>query len=260
MKKLYALFLVVFILNSSSLFSQVPSCQYDYTWLSTGKNGVWPDSATNFSGGTVGAIYTQNITIKVPNDTVTTVFGPPQTLHFDRVELSNPTGFTNYGLPPGLSLACTPSTCKFPGNDTSCMVIYGTPTTAGTYNLGFKLTTYVQEIPNVAINTSTLTYYKIIIAAANGINTFNASTFEVAQSMPNPATNKAIITYNLPGEGKTKLSVYNILGKLMLEKREDGQKGENEFEVNCKEMPSGVCIYNIEYNGKTITRRMIVAQ
>lgn len=260
MKRVIILFFIIFSIQASFLFSQVPPCQFDYTWLALKKSGVWPDSATNFVSGTLGTNYTQNITIKVPNDTVTTAFGPPQTMHFDRIELSNPTGYTNYGLPPGLSLSCTPSTCKFPGNDTSCMIIYGTPTTAGTYNLGFKLTTYMKEFSNVAVNTSTLTYYKIVINSSNGINTFNPGEFEVNQSIPNPSNNKALIKYYLPNEGNVKLTVFNVIGKMLIEKREEALKGENEFEINCKDLAPGVYVYNIEFDGKTISKRMIVSQ
>ncbi len=258
MKKIYLL--LIFLLGNIYLQAQIPACQYDYNWLALGKTGVWPDSAANFVSGTVGVPYTQNVTIRVPDDTTASIFGPPQTLHFDRIELANPAGYTNYGLPSGLSLVCTPSSCKFPGNDTSCMIIYGTPTTAGTYNLGFKLTTYVQEIPNVAVNTSTLTYYKIVIGSSNGINNSIPVVFGLYQNIPNPSETKTLIKYNLPTEGKVKLSIYNTLGKLVFEKKTEGIRGENDWELSTRDFSSGLYMYSIEYNGKVLTRRMVVAR
>ena len=64
------------------MLAQTPVCTYDYTWLALGKNGIWPDSATNFVSGTVGAPYLQNVTIKVPKDTNATIFGSTQNFTF----------------------------------------------------------------------------------------------------------------------------------------------------------------------------------
>lgn len=65
--------------------------------------------------------YLQNVTVNIPNDTVTSL----GTFHYSHVDLQ--ASATNYGLPGGLSLTGTPSTLKFPGNASSCMLIYGTP-------------------------------------------------------------------------------------------------------------------------------------
>ncbi len=260
MKKIFTL--IVLLYFSSSVFAQSPpACQYDYTWLALGKTGVWPDSATNFSPGLVGNAYTQHVTIKVPKDTSASIFGgAPQTFTFDRIELSNPTGYTNYGLPPGLNLSCTPASCKFPGNDTSCLVIYGTPTTAGTYQLGFKLTSYVKELANIAVQSSTLTYYKIIITNPNSIAVHNSPGFEVYECSPNPSSQNAYIRYVLAHDTKVKLCLYNSIGKLVYEKRETGTKGENKLELNTENLAAGVYLYSFECNGNSITKRMIIAK
>lgn len=176
MKKLYFLFVLSFVVSFTSIKAQAPLCSYDYTWLALGKNGVWPDSATNFVSGTVGQPYLQNVTVKVPLDTTVSGF----TFTFSHIDLqTNISSPVNYGLPPGLSLSGTPSNYQFPGNDTSCMVIYGTPTTAGTYNLSFTLKTYMQGIPT-AFNTQTITYYKIVINNAAGIADNAPVKFDVA--------------------------------------------------------------------------------
>lgn len=265
MKKLYFLFSIVFLSLSFVSKAQLPTCSYDMAWLATGREGIFPDSATNFISGNVGSPYVQNLTIKIPNDTTVPGFG---TVHFAHVDLKrNITSPSNYGLPPGLSIGTSASNVqittnayKFPGNDTSCMSIYGTPTTAGTYTLSFTLDTYVSELPFSAINTQTLTYYKITINPAVGLADNVASKFEVSNPVPNPSSTSSSIKYSLPKNGAAKLSVYNTIGKLVYAKKAEGKQGENEFEVNASELASGMYIYSVEFDGKTITKRMIVSK
>jgi hypothetical protein len=257
MKKIYFLFIFVFSLQLSSSFAQAPQCQFDYAWLALGKNGVFPDSATNFVSGIVGQPYIQNVTIKVPYDTTDATLG---TVHFAHIDLqTNITNPVNYGLPPGLSLAGTPSNLKFPGNDTSCMVIYGTPTVAGTYYLSFTLKTWIQEVTFVPVNTQTLTYYKIdILPAGTGINEAEANVFAVGQNIPNPFSGKTRINYSVPQEGKASFALYNMLGKAVIEKKYEAHRGANEIEINSRDLAEGIYFYTIEFNNKTITKRMIV--
>lgn len=258
MKKIYILFAFILSFQLSTMQAQAPQCQFDYAWLALGKNGVFPDSATNFMSGVVGQPYVQNVTVKVPYDTTDATLG---TVHFNHIDLqtniSNP---ANYGLPPGLSLAGTPANLKFPGNDTSCMVIYGTPTTAGTYYLSFTLKTWITEVTLFPVNTQTLTYYKIdILPASTGINSAAETKFEVGQNIPNPFSGKTTIRYSVPAQGKAKFSLYNTLGKLVMEKKADAVKGENNFELNSSELAEGIYMYSVEFNNKTITKRMIVS-
>lgn len=258
MKKIYLLVFLAFSFVLNEINAQAPACTYDYTWLALGKDGIWPDSATNFVSGTVGQPYIQNVTVKVPYDTTDATLG---TVTFNRIELStNLTNPVNYNLPPGLSLSCTPSNCKFPGNDTSCLVIYGTPTTVGTYTLSFTLKTFVNEVPFFAVNTSVVDYYVITINANTaGISDLTGSKFEVGQSVPNPANNSSKIQFVTPGSGKANLKLYNTLGTLVTEKFTEVNKGLNQFEVDCSGLTEGIYIYSVEYNGKSITKKMMVS-
>ena len=258
MKKIYLLLL---LLPFTSIFAQAPACTYDYTWLALGKNGVWPDSATNFVSGTVGAPYIQNFNIKVPKDTLATIFGTTQTFTFKEIDLqTNITNPVNYGLPPGLSLSGTPSTYKFPGNDTSCMVIYGTPTTAGSYTCSFTLKAYVTAFPTLAVSTQTLNYYIINIAPAAGIATNGSYSFQVMQNTPNPVRDNANIKFSAAVDGKAKFAVFNIAGQKISEKEINAQRGENNFEFDATQLESGIYLYSLEMNQQKQCRRMVIAR
>jgi len=257
MKKIYILlFLALPFLNASA------QCTFDYTWLALGKDGVWPDSATNFVSGTVGAAYSQNITVKVPYDTTTTIFGNTSTFHFDHIDLqTNITNPVNYGLPPGLSLSGTPANLKFPGNDTSCMIITGTPTTAGTYTLSFTLKAYVTEFPGIVVSTQVLTYYKIVIAPAAGIAGYgSAVNFQLMQNTPNPVRDNATIKFTAANDGKAKFNVFNIAGQKVFEKEIGASRGDNSFDFDAGQLENGVYLYSVEMNQQKQCRRMVVAR
>ena len=254
MKKIYSL---LFLLSFTSMLAQVPTCTYDYTWLALGKNGIWPDSATNFVSGTVGASYLQNVTIKVPKDTLATIFGSTQTFTFKEIDLQ--ASSTNWGLPPGLSLTGTPSNYKFPGNDTSCMVIYGTPTAVGSYTCSFTLKAYVTAFPTLAVSTQTINYYIINIAPAAGIATNGTYSFQVMQNSPNPVRDNASIKFTSPLEGKAKFAVFNVTGQKVLEKELNAQRGDNNFDVDASQLESGIYLYTVEMNHQKQCRRMVIA-
>lgn len=273
MKKIYSVLslLLLFTFNSKA---QVPTCSLDPVFVAAPKVGIWPDSATNFISGTVGVPYVQNITVKVPKDTVSTI-----KFCFNRFVLSNPTGTVNYGLPPGLNFgSSTPivangtinaaPSLKFPGNANNCASIYGTPTAPGTYTLHLKVDAYgtatlgtCSNSPNVNggsnISTSYLHYYKITIAAATGLKEIGKNTFNL-ENVPNPFSNSTTIRFFLTEEGTAKLEVHNMLGKLMYSTDISAQPGNNEYVFNGKNLSNGMYFYTIKYKNYSETKRMIL--
>ncbi|MBC7864724.1 MAG: T9SS type A sorting domain-containing protein [Bacteroidia bacterium] len=213
--------------------------------------GIFPDSATNFLPGTVNVPYVQNITVTVPVDTQVVPF-PFPAVPFDSIHMVSMTG-----LPPGLSSMCSPGICTWNGGTSGCSGISGTPTTAGTYPLTIMVNAYLggatTPIPQ------TISYYKIIIAPAVGIAENTVFTFDVKQNMPNPFSGKTTVRFTVPGEEKVKFCVYSMLGKIIMERKIDAAKGENEIDVDGKNLAGGMYFYTLEYKGKTVTRRMMVS-
>ncbi|MBS1647351.1 MAG: T9SS type A sorting domain-containing protein [Bacteroidetes bacterium] len=245
MKKIYFLLLAALPFFAA----KAQTCYIDH---SSHHQGIWPDSATNFISGTVGVPYTQNVTLRIPLDTTASGFH----CTYSKMVLSN----TNWNLPPGLSLTGTPSNYNFPGNDSSCMLIYGTPTTAGTYTLNFVIKVYCTQLPFTALTSYTVSYYKITINAASGIENRNGYGFELAQNSPNPVATTTNIKYTAAAEAKMKLSVYNITGQKIIEKDLQAQRGENNYVFDASPLESGVYIYALELNGQRQVRRMVVSK
>jgi hypothetical protein len=255
MKKIYLLFILLPFFNLTAQIA--PTCSLDPVFINSKAEGIWPDSAINFMSGTVGQVYLQNVTVVIPYDTVVSGLG---TIHYSHVDLQ--ASSTNYGLPPGLKLTGTPSTFKFPGNDSSCMAIYGTSTATGTFPLTFILKVYSTEFGNsVALTTYTVGYYKITIAPAAGISTNKNNAFQLMQNYPNPViSNNTVIKYSSPAEGKAKICVYNITGLKESEKEFSVQRGDNNYELDASTLENGIYLYSLELNGQKQIRRMVVAK
>ena len=272
MNKIYTLLLAFLILNTEWSLAQVASCTLDPTFVASNKKGIWPDSATNFISGTVGVPYKQNLTIKVPKDTVTN----PLTLCFNRIEVTTNTGITNFNLPPGLNMlggtnvTVTAGTYKFPGNANTCAEIAGTPTVAGSYTLQFKVQPYMTPAvvscpssPNTAGGSALsaptiLTYYIINIAPPAGIrekvdrNSINLNNF------PNPAKNGTTIQFTVEDIAPVKVVVHNILGEQLLIKQTESRIGQNDLYIDCSKINSGIYFYTLHYKNFSETRTFII--
>lgn len=269
MKKIYFLLLLFIGLNINA---QVPSTCSISPLLN--KAGIWPDSATNFVSGTVGVPYFQNITIKVSKDTS----AGPLSFCFTRFELSNTGSFTNYNLPPGLSMNAGPTltlgtgVIKIPAQAASCAWIAGTPTVAGTYTLQLRVQAFgtpkfgsCATPPNysngTAISTQTLSYYIIQInpSGPTGLNEIvNSKSLNLTAS-PNPASNKTNLKFTVNDESNAKITIHNLLGEKVLENTFETKIGENNYELNLHNLSNGVYLYTIEYKNIKETKRLVVS-
>lgn len=278
MKKIYLsfAFIIAIIVN---LNAQVPTCSLNPTFIASTKNGIWPDSATNFIQGTVGVPYIQNITVKVPKDT-NSIIGK---MCFNRFVLSNPTGTVNYGLPPGLNFGSSTASLangtingspsfKFPGNANNCASIYGTPTTAGTYTLKLKVDAYATPAltfggtcpssPNVSggtnVSSQQLNYYIIKINAnTTGLTEVGKNAFNLT-NVPNPFINKTTIKFFVLEPAEAEVIVHNLLGKQVYSTKVNAQPGDNEVEFDGTNLSNGIYFYTLKYNNFTETKRMIL--
>lgn len=278
MKKIYVSLLAV--VSSLTMISQtVPTCSLDAAFIASNRVGVWPDSATNFISGNVGVPYVQNLTVKVPKDTVQ---GPVR-ICFTRFEASTPSSITNYNLPPGLMLGSSTAavgngtvngapSLKFAGNANSCASIYGTPTTAGTYTLQMQISAYgnpglvsssCPASPNVSsgnsITTQTLKYYIIRIDPPVGLKEIGKEKFGLMQNEPNPCSSTTKIKYYVEDQESATLTVYNALGAIVHQESAKTTVGENAFELNAAGWASGMYIYTVKYKNHVDTKRLMVS-
>jgi hypothetical protein len=276
MKKIYfALFIIATTISS---FAQVPTCSLNPTFIASNKVGVWPDSTTNFVSGTVGVLYEQNITVKVPKDTVQS----PVRVCFTRFELYTPSGITNYDLPPGLTIGSSNAALangtvnaapalKFPGNANNCASIYGTPTVAGSYTLQMQVDAYgtftsvgstCSSSPVVTngskVSGQTLKYYIINISPPVGVQELGKDKMALYQNVPNPFSSSTDIKFYVEGEDDATVTIYNALGAAVSQQTVKTVLGENKVTINANNLANGTYIYSLKYKNAVTTKRMMV--
>lgn len=278
MKKIYlTLISITFFIVSA--FSQVPTCSLNPTFIASNKIGVYPDSATNFISGTVGQPYVQNLTVKVPKDTVASSLR----FCFNKFVLYTPSGVTNYNLPPGLNVGSSSTitangtvngspSLLFPGNSNNCASIYGTPTVAGSYTLQLGIQPYVNgpsfsgcpASPNINSGSTsvagpqTLRYYIINISTATGTIDLGKDKMSLYQNVPNPFSSTTDIKFYVEGEDDATVTVYNALGSVVSQQTIKTMVGENKVTINASNLASGTYIYSLKYKNYTTTKRMMV--
>jgi hypothetical protein len=257
--------LSTFLIFISGAMMAQPTCTLDPVFVASPKYGIWPDSATNFASGQVGVAYAQNITVKVPLDTVQS----PIKICFTRFELLVPPSYPNYNLPPGLTLTGNPSNLKFPGNANSCAIISGTPTTAGTYTVHFQVDAYGTTIlsfqncptpvnPNTGskITTQNIDYYIINISPATIIQQYqNISNLNV---FPNPATDKLNISFNSTVSENFQFTLFDITGKTLINQNIKSTIGENKTTIDVSELDNGIYFYTISNSVISQSNKIII--
>jgi hypothetical protein len=224
------------------------------TPATVGNAGIYPDSATNFLPAFQGQPYNQVITVKVPEDT--TALGLD--INFNKIVLNSITG-----LPQGLTYACIPSNCEFPGNATNCAVITGTTNDpVGEYILTIKVTPWVTIATDPTVipyQQETLSYYKIMVNPFNSTQSLNPNTFSVSQSTPNPSDNACDIYYTLTSRADVEIRLMNAIGKEVQRIKTNGNSGVNKYQLNTENLPQGIYFYSL-FNGQTtVTKRLVVS-
>ena len=218
--------------------------------------GITPDSATGLSAGTVGVLYSQVLQIFVPATTPVVIFGQTVTVTVVSVELNSLTG-----LPPGLTYACNPSNCLFPGNSNGCADISGTPTVAGNYPLTAVITSTGTVFGQPTTQVDTLSYYVIdVTGAVSSIYESTGLGFFMNQNSPNPCAEFTDIRYVVPARGEVDFRLFNLIGKEVYRSLLSPDQGENELRFDTRDLAPGVYMYSMTFNGETLTKRLVISR
>jgi hypothetical protein len=91
--------------------------------------------------------------------------------------------------------------------------------------------------------------------------TRNIATAEIAlsQNIPNPFSSSTMIEFNLPDAQVATLNVFDLTGKTIYSKSNKFNKGLNQIVLTSDELKSsGILYYQLESNGFTSTKKMIL--
>ncbi|PCJ83144.1 MAG: hypothetical protein COA57_11925 [Flavobacteriales bacterium] len=176
--KTKALLFLFGIIGLIALNSNAQVCTPDLQYTQA---GVYPDTIQGLPDATVGIFYSQVLTIVAPVDTFIAGFG---TIPVDSTAL---TGIDS--LPPGLIYTCEPLSCSWPGGTSGCILISGTPTTAGVFDLQLNFIHYLG--PPFGTFPETKDYNTITVNGAAG-----CSDLFISEYVEGSGNNKALEIYN----------------------------------------------------------------
>ncbi len=85
------------------------------------------------------------------------------------------------------------------------------------------------------------------------------NSFVLQQNFPNPFNPSTIINYRVPADGFVRLSVFNTLGEKVGDPvNEFKSAGSYSIQFNGSSLPSGIYIYQLEINGNSLERKMLL--
>lgn len=89
----------------------------------------------------------------------------------------------------------------------------------------------------------------------------NPVSIQLFQNYPNPFNPNTKISFQLPTSGNIELSVYDIKG-MMIENILNGEFNEGYYNINfsAENLPSGIYFYRLNFNGNSVSKKMIVSK
>ncbi len=94
----------------------------------------------------------------------------------------------------------------------------------------------------------------------SSVNDANGLGFEVSQNEPNPANGNVRINYVVPNNADITFELRNTLGQIVYSVEQASFTGSNTIELDANKLANGVYYYSVTFDGKRITRKMIVNQ
>ncbi|MBC7744645.1 MAG: S8 family serine peptidase [Flavobacterium sp.] len=83
--------------------------------------------------------------------------------------------------------------------------------------------------------------------------------FVLKQNYPNPATDNTVIEFSIPKASVTSISLYNVLGKRVKDLlNENLREGSYKINVDLSDLKGGIYFYQIEYESKRRSMKMLI--
>ncbi len=198
--------------------------------------------------GTVGVPYSQVVTIIPPYEA--DLGSGTVTIHHITL-----TGVDN--LPPGLTYQES-ATDMYPYNS-YCVLVSGTPTTEGTYNLAVRVIPYIDVFgsPVAAPEQTDDTSLVIVINAASGVYDNYKKGFSLVENIPNPFYSYSKIGFYDNKSEPVELKIFNVLGEEVYSEELKSHKGENYFRFRGMILKKGIYVFSVSNGNKIFTKRLI---
>lgn len=93
-----------------------------------------------------------------------------------------------------------------------------------------------------------------------GFNEYNVAEFNLAQNIPNPASDMALINFNMPQSGKVLFKVTDLLGKELYTEDISAEFGANSIKLNTVNFAPGIYYYWVEYKDRRLVKKMNIVK
>jgi hypothetical protein len=211
---------------------------------------VCPDSLT---AAHVGQLYSQVATIKPP----ATYMMPDSSLidldHVKLMEVGN--------LPAGITWQSNTTDSIFIAGEYYCILMEGTPESAGEYPLRIVVDIYVVLFPGwPAIRVATVTdstSLTLVVIDDTGIDGGDNTLLTARHNIPNPFQSITRIDFYSVVAGPVDFEVYSIFGQKVYNQQIVALKGENSMIFDGQILPEGPYFYVFRYAGYKSTGIMI---
>ncbi|HQQ94701.1 MAG TPA: T9SS type A sorting domain-containing protein [Bacteroidia bacterium] len=210
----------------------------------------WTESDTNFTSSAVKWNVLPNIKVRAYSVDNNTVF--PQ-----EINISSPTTGANPNVASRAffhymsSISSNASTLTAPGTSTAVAA-----------KLPFTVTNsqgYTQLISNTHwFDAAELTFYLGAPPAWVSISENAMEAAETSMLYPNPATNSTQLALSIKEETRIGIAVYNLMGQMVKAFVADGQKGENQINIDLNGLERGVYMVKVNVGNASSTKKLIV--
>ncbi len=161
-------------------------------------------------------------------------------------------------MPPGITYEANADTLL--PDSAYCVLMSGTPETAGVYDLGITVSVLVDipalggkfRIDSITDDTSV----SITIHAGSGLDD-HVWDDQLVICGPNPFNNTTMIRLKSQGIDDAELVVYNLLGSIVYREQMRTSPGINQFRFDGQDLRHGTYIYHISTKREIYTNRLL---
>jgi hypothetical protein len=91
-----------------------------------------------------------------------------------------------------------------------------------------------------------------------GIEDNELNGFSVSNNNPNPANDITYLNFTTPTSGDVNINIFDAVGRNVRSISIGSNPGYNNYALSTSDLRSGVYMYNVTFNGKTISKKLIV--
>ncbi|MFA7360022.1 MAG: T9SS type A sorting domain-containing protein [Candidatus Kapaibacterium sp.] len=254
---------IIDVAVGDQVLSGVPS-DFVYAW---NKNGV---SLTGFPIGPVNAVNSQVVLADIDGDNNTELIfdDNSQPAGLGKYLVYNHDGTFNRNIETnGTTFFTTPCITDIDRNGILDIIgagVAGTSPSQQTnvylWNSGVAYSTIKTQTPMWQYNTKhNGVYNNGDLVSVTEVTVQTPNGYSLSQNYPNPFNPSTKISYSISKAGFVKISLYNILGKEVMNMvSEQKQAGVYEYTLNSNNLNTGVYYYKMDINGFTTTRKLLL--